>query len=100
MYHIRTMGMCTSKAAIKMCTYRGGRVNVNPNIHRNTHMPQAAKQLGQVDILVVNGECLRRAYMRNHSPLQGSPRYHHQYGETTTAKQYGETTTAKEGHQW
>ena len=89
-YHIRTVGMCTSKAAIKMCTSRGGRVNVNPNIHRHTHMPQAA-QLRQVDILVVNGVCLR-AYMRNTLPSKGSPRYYHQ--------QYGETTIAKEGHQW
>ena len=90
MYHIRTVGMCTSKAAIKMCTSRGGRVNVNPNIHRHTHMPQAA-QLGQVDILVVNGVCLLRAYMRNTLHSKGSPRYY---------QQYGETTTAKEGHQW
>ena len=36
MYHIRTVGMCTSKAAIKMCTSRGGRVNVNPK-YTQTH---------------------------------------------------------------
>ena len=53
-------------------------------------MPQAA-QLRQVDILVVNGVCLLRAYMRNTLHSEGSPRYY---------QQYGETTTAKEGHQW
>ena len=37
MYHIRTVGMCTSKAAIKMCTSRGGRVNVNPK-YTQTHI--------------------------------------------------------------
>ena len=35
-YHIRTVGMCTSKVAIGMCTSRGGRMNVNPNMHRDT----------------------------------------------------------------
>ena len=88
--HIQTLGMCTSKAAIQMCTSRGGRVNVNPKYTQtHTHMPQAA-QLRQVDILVVNGVCLR-AYMRNTLHSKGLPRYH---------QQYGETTTAKEGHQW
>ena len=40
-----------------------------------------AVQLGQVDILVVNGVCLRAAYMRllYASTIYGSPQYHQQW---------------------
>ena len=72
---------------------------------------------------MVNGVCLRRAYMRTtlpskdrqdttsnmvKQPLQSNMVKHSMQrkatnGETTTPKedwQYGETTIAKEGHQW
>ena len=46
-------------------TFRPREVRVNIWSHTQTHMPQAV-ELRQVDILVVNGVCLR-AYMRLHS---------------------------------